>query len=144
VTAGGAVVVDSQPIIALLLEEPGAAAVEELLRTGGTRISTVSVAEVVDVLTRREGLPTDDVELVLEGLLTEALEGVAPDLSTAYRAAEVRRRHFDRRSCRLSLADCFVVATARQGDNVATGDRALRDVARAEGLGVINLGAAGT
>jgi uncharacterized protein with PIN domain len=143
VTAGGAVVVDSQPLIALLLEEPGAGAVEGLLRAGGTRVSTVSVAEVLDVLTRREGLPTDDVELVLAGLLTEALEGVAPDLPTAYRAAEVRRRHFDRRSCRLSLADCFVVATARPADAVATGDRALLDVARAEGLDVVDLTEAG-
>jgi uncharacterized protein with PIN domain len=144
VTAGGTVVLDSQPLIALLLEEPGAARVEGLLRAGGTRVSAVSVAEALDVLTRREGLPTDEVELVLAGLLTEALEGVVPDVPTAFRAAEVRRRHFDRRSCRLSLADCFVVATARPGDDVATGDRALLDVARAEGLGVIDLGVAGT
>ncbi len=80
-TDGGAVVVDSQPLIALLLEEPAAAAVEALLRAGGTRISTVSIAEVLDVLTRREGLPWDDVELVLAGLLSEALEPVAPDVA---------------------------------------------------------------
>jgi hypothetical protein len=64
-------------------------------------------------------------------------------VEAAYRAAEVRRRHFDRRSCRLSLADCFVVATARPGDDVATGDHALLDVARAEGLGVRDLGTVG-
>jgi uncharacterized protein with PIN domain len=139
VTGGGAAVVDSQPLIALLLEEPAAAAVEGLLRAGGTRISTVSIAEVLDVLTRREGLPWDDVELVLAGLLSEALEPVAPDLAAAHRAADVRRRHFDQRALRISLADCFVIATAQPGDRVATGDRVLLDVARAEGLDVVDL-----
>ena len=141
-TDGGAVVIDSQPLIALLLEEPAAAAVEALLRTGGTRISTVSIAEVLDVLTRREGLPWDDVELVLAGLLSEALEPVAPDGAAAHRAADVRRRHFDRRARRISLADCFVIATAQPGGRVATGDRVLLEVARAEGLDVVDLGAA--
>jgi len=139
VTGGGAAVVDSQPLIALLLDEPAAAAVEGLLRAGGTRISTVSIAEVLDVLTRREGLPWDDVELVLAGLLSEALEPVAPDVAAAHRAADVRRRHFDRRTLRISLADCFVIATAQPGDRVATGDRVLLDVARAEGLDVVDL-----
>lgn len=142
-TGGGLVVVDSQPLIALLLEEPGAAAVEGLLRAGGTRISTVSVAEVLDVLTRREGLPWDDVELVLAGLLADALEPVAPDVQVAHRAADVRRRHFDRRARRISLADCFVVATARPGDSVATADRVLLEVARAEGVDVVDLRTAG-
>jgi len=142
VTGGGAAVVDSQPLIALLLDEPAAAAVEGLLRAGGTRISTVSIAEVLDVLTRREGLPWDDVELVLAGLLSEALEPVAPDVAAAHRAADVRRRHFDRRTLRISLADCFVIATAQPGDRVATGDRVLLDVARAEGLDVVDLEAA--
>ena len=141
-TGGGAAVVDSQPLIALLLDEPAAAAVEGLLRAGGTRISTVSIAEVLDVLTRREGLPWDDVELVLAGLLSEALEPVAPDVAAAHRAADVRRRHFDRRTLRISLADCFVIATAQPGDRVATGDRVLLDVARAEGLDVVDLEAA--
>ena len=141
-TGGGAAVVDSQPLIALLLDEPAAAAVEGLLRAGGTRISTVSIAEVLDVLTRREGLPWDDVELVLAGLLSDALEPVAPDVAAAHRAADVRRRHFDRRTLRISLADCFVIATAQPGDRVATGDRVLLDVARAEGLDVVDLVAA--
>jgi uncharacterized protein with PIN domain len=138
-TRGGAVVLDSQPLVALLLEEPAAADVEALLRTGATRISTVSIAELLDVLTRQEGLPWDDVELVLAGLLDDALEPVSPDVSTAHRAADVRRRHFDRRACRISLADCFVVATARPGDRIATGDRVVLEVARSEGLDVIDL-----
>ena len=140
----GAVVVDSQPLIALLLEEPTADAVEALLRAGGIQVSTVSIAEVLDVLTRREGLPWDDVELVLAGLLAEALAPVAPDVDAAHRAADVRRRHFDRRGCRISLADCFVVATAQPDGRVATGDRVLLDVARAEGLDVVELEAAPT
>lgn len=138
-TTGGAVVVDSQPLVALLLDEPAAADVEGILRDGGARISTVSLAEVLDVLTRRAGLPWDDVELVLAGLLAENLEPVAPDVRAAHRAADVRRRHFDRRARRIPLADCFVVATARPGDRVATGDRVLLEVARAEGLEVVDL-----
>ena len=142
-TTNGAVVIDSQPLIALLLGEPAASDVERLLRNGGVRVSTVSVAEVLDVLTRRAGLPWDEVELVLAGLLAEALDPIAPDVHAAHRAADVRRRHFNRRTRRISLADCFVVATARHGDNVATGDRVLGEVARAEGLGVVHLDGAG-
>ena len=138
-TGGGAAVVDSQPLIALLLDEPAAAAVEGLLRAGGTRISTVSIAEVLDVLTRREGLPWDDVALVLAGLLSETLEPVAPDVAAAHRAADVRRRHFDRRTLRISLADCFVIATAQPDGRVAASDRVLLEVARAEGLDVVDL-----
>lgn len=41
------------------------------------------------------------------------------------------------------LTDCFVVATARPGDSVATGDRVLLDVARAEGVDVVDLRAGG-
>ena len=139
-TRASAVVLDSQPIVALLLGEPTAAEVEGLLRTGAARISTVSIAEVLDVLTRREGLPWDDVEIVVAGLLDEALEPIAPDVSAAYRAADVRQRHFSRRDCRISLGDCFVVATARTGDRIATGDRALLEVARTEGFDVVELG----
>ena len=126
--------------MALLLEEPGAAAVEELLRAGRTRISTVSVAEVLDVLTRRAGLPWDEVELVLAGLLAEALEAVAPDIQAAHRAADVRRRYFRRRTRRISLADCFVIATAGHGDRIATADSVLLEIARAEGVAVVDLG----
>ena len=89
-TGSGAVVVDSQPLIALLLEEPTADAVEAVLRVGGTQVSTVSIAEVLDVLTRREGLPWDDVELVLGGLLSEALAPIAPDVDAAHGAAGLR------------------------------------------------------
>ena len=138
-TGSGATVIDSQPLVALLLEEPVAPAVERLLREGGTRVSTVSLAEVLDVLTRRAGLPRDEVELILAGLLAGALEPVAPDAHAAHRAADVRRRHFDRRARRISLADCFVVATAQPGGRVATGDRVLLEVARAEGLDVVDL-----
>ena len=141
-TTSGAVVIDSQPLVALLLDEPRAADVEGLLRDGDTRVSTVSLAEVLDVLTRRAGLPRDEVELVLAGLLAGVLVPVAPDVNAAHRAADVRRRHFDRRTRRLSLADCFVIATAQPGDSVASGDRGLLEVARAEGLGDVDLAAA--
>ena len=141
-TPSGAIVIDSQPLVALLLDEHAAPDVERLLREGGTRVSTVSLAEVLDVLTRRAGLPWDEVELVLASLLADALEPVAPDVHAAHRAADVRRRYFDRRARRISLADCFVVATAQPGGRVATGDRVLLEVARAEGLEVVDLGAA--
>ena len=38
-----------------------------------------------------------------------------------------------------SLADCFVIAVAEPGDTVATSDRAVALVARAEGLDVLAL-----
>ncbi|MGI8478999.1 MAG: PIN domain-containing protein [Gaiellaceae bacterium] len=136
---GPRIVLDSSAAIALLRDEPGADTVEDLLRSAHARMSTVNAAEVIDVLVRRHvGLP-DEVLTSVDQLFASAIEAVPPSLEVATRAGELRARLFDRRRSRISLADCFVLATAGPGDGVATGDELLATVARDEGFAVVPL-----
>lgn len=133
------VVLDASAIIAFLRDEPAAPRVAELLRGERTRMSTVSAAETVDVLVRRYGWATDDVVAAVEQLHVAGVEAVTPSLDIATRAGELRAQLFDRRTRRISLADCFVLATAELGDRVATGDKLLAAAARNAGCAVVAL-----
>ena len=104
---------------------------------------TINAAETVDVLVRVHGWGSDDVVSGVEDLLSGVVEPVLPSVDLSARAGELRAQLFDRQSRRLSLADCFVLATAEGGDRVITGDRTLADAARASGLDVISLQPAG-
>ena len=133
------VALDASAAIALLLDEPQADAVEELLRSGSVRMSSVNVAEVIDVLIRRHRGQPDEVIGRVEDLLELAAEAVPATTELSVRAGELRALHF-RRDHRLSLADCFVLATAEPGDRIATTDARLAATARAEGYEVVPLG----
>lgn len=133
------VVLDASAVLALLLDEPGADDVENLLRTAAARMSTVNMAEAIDVLVRVHGAGPDEAVATIEELLASAVEAVPPSIDDAVRAGELRARLFDRRTSRVSLADCFVLVTAGPGGRIATGDSALAAVARAEGLQVVTL-----
>ena len=127
------VVLDASAAIALLLDESGADTVGSLLGSGDARMSTVNAAEVVDVLVRVRGGEPDVVIRRVDELLSSVVQPVAPSVELAIRAGELRARHF-RRDQRLSLADCFVLATATARETIATTDSVLADVARAEGV----------
>lgn len=75
----------------------------------------------------------------MERLLLEVADAVEVTHDIAVRAADVRVRQYSRRDRDVSLADCIVIATAGPGEAVATSDRALARVARAEGLDVLAL-----
>ena len=138
-----AVALDTSAVLALFLDEPFAEAVLASLRSSPARMSTVNLAEVVDVLVRAHGGLPGAVVSSVEDFASSVVQPVAPTLELALRAGELRAQLFDRRSRRLSLADCFVLATAEGGDRVITGDRTLADAARATGLDVISLQPAG-
>jgi hypothetical protein len=73
-------------------------------------------------------------------LLARALSAVASEESEAWLAAEIRAKHYDRKTCALSLADCFLLAHAiTAGDEIATADPPHAAVARSEGIAVIPL-----
>lgn len=133
------VVLDTSAAIALLRNEPSAPQVEQLLRDAFSRIATVNAAEIVDVLVRVYGWTADDVVAGVE-LLSSVVEPVAPSLERAARAGELRARYFRHDQC-VSLADCFVLATAEPGDRIVTGDRTLATVAHDEGVEVVALDA---
>lgn len=133
------VVLDSSAVIALFRDEPASPLLQETLRSVPTRMSTVSASETVDVLVRIHGWALDDVVGAVEQLLLSVVEPVAASYEIALRAGELRARHF-RRDQRLSLADCFVLATAEPDDRIATTDARLAATARAEGYEVVALG----
>lgn len=131
------VVLDTSAIVALFLLEPAAPVVRTLIEGGGARMSTVSAAETIDVMVRVHGAGADDA-VTRVGELLSIVAAVSPTAEMAAVAGELRSRHW-RRHQRISLADCFVVATAKPGDRIATVDGTLAAVARAEGYEVVAL-----
>ena len=141
-TPHAGVILDSSAVIVLLRGEASAADVEQLLREQRVaRMSTVNAAETIDVLVRVHGRAVDKVVATVEQLFAAGVEAVAPSLEQAVEAGEMRARTFVRRSRRVSLADCFVLTTAAAGETIVTTDAVLADVARAEGIAVVLLGA---
>lgn len=132
-------VLDASVIIAGLID-PSVTIFDDLLRGPAVgRVSTVNVAEVVDVLMRTHGVDQEDVidaiDILIEGGLT------IDDLSArqALAAGAIRTRHFDRRTRAVSMADCVVVALAAEvGEPVASTDGILLEVAAAEGVATMD------
>ena len=137
--AESGVVLDSGAVIALLLDESGAETVEMLVRTAEARMVTVNAAEVVDVLVRVHRGDPDRITLQVEELLSSVVKPIDASVELASRAGELRARLYDRRTRRLSIADCFVLAIAGTDDRIATTDATLAAVARDEGLQVVVL-----
>jgi uncharacterized protein with PIN domain len=133
--------IDAYGLVALLADEPAAADVEALIREGDCGVVAINLAEAVDICRRVHGLPFEDVRGALEPLtLTGTVTVVVSDEAAAWLAAKVRSNHYDRRTCALSMADCFLIAHATQaGDALASSDPALVQAARAEALTVIPL-----
>jgi predicted nucleic acid-binding protein len=128
-------------LVALVAEEPAAAEVEQLLRAGDCRVAPANLAEAVDICQRIHGLPLEEIRSALDPLLiSEVLQPVPTDADEAWVAAELRARHYDRRTKALSLADCLLLAHAtREGEAIATADPPLARAARDEGVDVIGL-----
>jgi PIN domain nuclease of toxin-antitoxin system len=135
------ILLDAYALIALALDEPVAAEVDALLRerANDAAATSANLAEVVDFLVRQANWPEADVQLELTLLLQTTLGVVDLTAETALRAGLLRARHYVRRHCDVSLADCVLLTSAGQGDAVATADPAVASVARAEGIGLVAL-----
>lgn len=120
-------------------------AIDDLIRGQIVRISTLNVAEVVDILMRRYGVDEaeviDKIDLLRQaGLMVEPLSARG-----ALDAGSLRARRYDRQTAAVSLADCVAIALAADvGEPIASTDRALLAVAVAEGIPVIELPPFGT
>lgn len=134
-----AVVLDAAAAVAFIRDEPGADTVEALIRSAPSRMVTVNAAEAVDVIVRRHGGSPDETVSSIAALFDSVVEPVPASLELATTAGELRARLFDRRTRRLSLADCFCLAAAEPGDTILTGDRTLAAAARDEGIDVVLL-----
>ena len=83
----------------------------------------------------------EDVRRFVEPRVAGLLEVVHATDEHAWRAADLRNRHYHARRRDLSLADCFLLATAEPGtDTIVTADRAVAEVARDEGIDARVLG----
>jgi uncharacterized protein with PIN domain len=133
------VVVDTGPIVSVLLGDAAAAEVSSALEGRECSVSVVSVAEVLDVLIRVHRTPIEDASEALDRFLTDVARPIQATRALAEHAALIRARHYHRRDRDVSLADCFALATAVPDADIATSDTAIARVARAEGVGVIPL-----
>lgn len=134
------VLLDAFALIALLRGEPAADEVETILRRGEAAMSTVNLAEALDVLQRIDGVERARLDAVTGPLVAESVALLAVDERTARDAAEVRARRYHRTRTPLSLADCLLLATAVISQAVVTtADGPLARAARAEGIDVTTL-----
>lgn len=122
------------------LTRPRSQAIDDLIRGQIVRISTLNVAEVVDILMRRLGVEEveviDRIDLLRQaGLMMEPLSA-----RHALDAGSLRARRYDKQTAAVSMADCVAIALAAEvGEPLASSDRALLAVAVAEGVAVIEL-----
>ena len=133
------IVLDAYALVALLANEPAGKILAPRLEPGEVAISAANLAESLDVLNRIHGVPVPRASTLIGALVNDAIRLIPLDGKLAYRAAELRGRHYARRGAQLSLADCAVVASAPPGSTIATADRPLATMARAEGFGVLAL-----
>lgn len=132
-------VLDAFVLVALALDEPAAAEVEAVIRRGDCVVAAVNLSEAVDQLARVHRREVDEVRAAFAAVLDDATGVVATDESAAWRATELRSRHYRRRRSELSLADCVALATLRPGDRFVTADPALARAARGEEIEVLAL-----
>jgi PIN domain nuclease of toxin-antitoxin system len=131
-------VVDAYALVAALVGEPARAVVEPLLATAA--VSAPNLAEVLDVCVRVHDNEDGVVRERIRWLTAGGLEVVPLDGALALAAGTVRARRYRRRSCEVSLGDCFAAALAQaRGAPLATADPQLASVAWAEGVEVIPL-----
>jgi len=135
-------VLDTQAIVAGLVAEPAMADVARILHDHESisMVSSISVAEAMDVLVRVRHQRVDDCDTQFRLLYSGGLEVIPVDAEIGRLAGLLRARHWHRDRRPVSLADCVVLATGMlQGEPVATADAALIGAARAEGHPVIVL-----
>ena len=131
---------DAYALVALVGDEQAAGEVDALLREGGVSMTSINLGEALDVLGRVHQLPAETLETIVGPLCKEAISVIAPGELEAWDAAELRARHHSRRRHELSLADCFLLASAStRRESIATADPAVAASARAEGIDVVAL-----
>ncbi len=128
------ILLDAYALIAFLVGGPAAPHVRALLREGDAAVATANLAEALDVSQRVFGVPISRAMEILEPLFEASLDPLPLDLTVARRAAEIRADHYHRSSRPISLADAVLIASARQGDRIATADPHVLAVAQAEDL----------
>lgn len=130
---------DAYALVAFFAEEPAAHDVEGILRSECV-MSCVNFAESLDVLERVYGVDEEELRTRLDPLLSDVIGIDSPGATDAWAAARLRSEYYERSSCALSMADCFLLAMgARLGIAVATADPGVAATARKESIDLIPL-----
>jgi PIN domain nuclease of toxin-antitoxin system len=133
------IALDAYALVAFLADEPARDEVEVLLRDSCT-VTIVNLAESLDVLGRVYRIDEDESRGLVDPLLGESLVVDIPRADDAWVVASLRRRHYDRATRDLSLADCVLLAAASRLDaSIATSDPGVASAAREESLELIAL-----
>jgi predicted nucleic acid-binding protein len=130
---------DAYALIAFLVGGPAASRVRTILREGDAAAATANLAEALDVSQRVHGVPIERAFEVLEPLLEGPLAAISLDIHLSHRAAQIRATHYHRASRPISLADAVLIASAGEGDRIATADPDVLAVASAENIRTISL-----
>jgi predicted nucleic acid-binding protein len=133
------ILLDANALMYLLLDKPAAFEVVRLLRAGNCGIPAPCVAEVRDQLIRRHSITEEDFLARTGPLVDVGVVGLPVDIQVARWAGDIRAAHYARSGAALSLADCLLLASAMDGDQIATADAAVLRVARALDIGTIPL-----
>jgi PIN domain nuclease of toxin-antitoxin system len=126
-------ILDAMALVALANDEPAADEVAMLLRSGDSAMLTLNLAEAVDRLARF-GNAFERVRELVAPMVAQSLRLIDLDAALAWRAAELRARHYQRAQMPVSLADCALLAAAGPEDRIATSDEPVLRMARAEGV----------
>lgn len=132
------IVLDAYALIAAARNEPAAPEVERLLRAGNCAISAVNLAETIDRLCRLDGASIEEVARFIEPLVAQHLAVRPVSAETAWRAGAIRARFYSKQNP-LSLGDSFLLASAEEGDGLATADPVVATTARMLGLELVAL-----
>jgi uncharacterized protein with PIN domain len=118
------IVLDAYALTALLAGEPAADEVGDLIAgAGGTAVTAPNLSEAADRLARIHGIAVERTRAAVETLEQSAdLQVRATERPHAWRAAELRVKHYHRTRCPLSLGDCLLLAMTTEQDRLATAD----------------------
>jgi PIN domain nuclease of toxin-antitoxin system len=134
------ILLDAYALTALLAGERAADEVGQLIAAGGTFVATPNLAEAADRLGRVHGIAVERTRAAVEALEQSTdLRVCTAEREHAWRAAELRVRHYHRTRRPLSLGDCLLLALPGSGDRVATADPHVLATAREEKIGWIAL-----
>lgn len=133
------ILLDANALIAYLGNDPAQPDVRRLLEEGEAAVTTVNLAETVDVLARRFGVEPARTRSLLDPLIDGPLALLPVEARHAWRAGEVRAEHYCRRAAPLSLADCVLLAAAEELCSLATSDAVVATVARTLAIDVLAL-----
>jgi uncharacterized protein with PIN domain len=117
------IVLDAYALTALLAEEPAAKEVGQLIAGGSTAVAAPNLAEAADRLGRLYGIAVQRTRTAVESLEQSTdLRVRAVERPHAWRAAELRVKHYHRTRRPLSLGDCLLLAMTSEHDQLATAD----------------------